>query len=792
MSSEGLPVKNVVGTDVDLSARSVQGAANAASSSQAADSAAISADAAFKFSRNAKDAALQSQDYTGQAAAAAEAAVSASATAYEDSKQAIDDAIRQSGFAPLDSFEQGANLTLVSQALRWEANNAFYSWRGHYPKAVPFGSTPETTGGFAPDAWVDVSDLALRTEAAAKDGLKIIGRCPDIETLRTTEPSQTMQLIDVAEYRSGWFQGGGYYSYDSMDKDSADNGGSIIVTTGGARWKALKSGYLPEDFGAIGGDEDADTQALQLLFNSQVNIDAVKGDYDIKNFNRPSTGFDYWMTFNYTLRLDGYHGFSDLSKSTISLPEGVARITAVIITNSSGTIVLPKINGNMQQTVMPLDYIDDCAVRIGAGCKHLTVVSSGIDHYPGHGIVVRHYLQDGITSLDEGIPYDITIIANDIRHCWQSGIVLITGNTIRVRDFDVQYSGSTQNANGRAATVGHNIHCESVAGAGGINNRLRNVSIYNGNSFNARMHGLMAHTAIDNLRVYGNNFQYNILDGGRYEGATHSLRSDGNKYSNNGGRGVTFNNGSLTAAGFPLLQHDAWFNDTFESNGDDGFTDLSGSKGLKISGTIGLNGGHGITLQENGLQTLSNMVIYNNGKGATAQKYGINGGASSYSNIRIYNDDPALYNQKAFNFRGVCSAQGIFTDINSATFDSLDGHPGNFPENDGGLRLNSVSGRIVGRKMYVTNRGAGGWRMPNTYEYIEIGFTASADMFFPSPSDTTVSVSFTMVITAGSSTATVKVPAGTVNGTTQFAVTAGHTYTLKYTTATNLQVTLVS
>lgn len=54
MSSEGLPVSNIVGTSVELGARSVQDAANAASSSQNADSAAASADAAWKFSRKAQ------------------------------------------------------------------------------------------------------------------------------------------------------------------------------------------------------------------------------------------------------------------------------------------------------------------------------------------------------------------------------------------------------------------------------------------------------------------------------------------------------------------------------------------------------------------------------------------------------------------------------------------------------------------------------------------------------------------------------------------------------------------
>ncbi|MFT2792999.1 hypothetical protein ACMV5I_23430 [Serratia sp. T13T92] len=81
MSSEGLPVNNVVGTSVDLGARSVQDAANSASSSQNADSAAASADAAWKFSRVAQGAAGESATAVSEAAAAAAAAAEAAQNA---------------------------------------------------------------------------------------------------------------------------------------------------------------------------------------------------------------------------------------------------------------------------------------------------------------------------------------------------------------------------------------------------------------------------------------------------------------------------------------------------------------------------------------------------------------------------------------------------------------------------------------------------------------------------------------------------------------------------------------
>ncbi len=69
MSSEGLPVNNVVGTNVELGPRSTADAANAASSSQAADSAATSADRAWKFSNDAAASAMAARTSENNAAA---------------------------------------------------------------------------------------------------------------------------------------------------------------------------------------------------------------------------------------------------------------------------------------------------------------------------------------------------------------------------------------------------------------------------------------------------------------------------------------------------------------------------------------------------------------------------------------------------------------------------------------------------------------------------------------------------------------------------------------------------
>lgn len=74
-----------------------------------------------------------------------------------------EEAIRNYGYITMDSFEDGATLTLPNQVLRYEANGEYYRWDGDFPKTVDADSTPENTGGIGLGAWVSVGDAALRS-----------------------------------------------------------------------------------------------------------------------------------------------------------------------------------------------------------------------------------------------------------------------------------------------------------------------------------------------------------------------------------------------------------------------------------------------------------------------------------------------------------------------------------------------------------------------------------------------------------------------------------------------------
>lgn len=86
-----------------------------------------------------------------------------------------EEAIRNYGYITMDSFEDGATLTLPNQVLRYEATGEYYRWDGAFPKIVPAGSTPESTGEVKLGAWVSVGDAALRSYLASEEGSSSIG-----------------------------------------------------------------------------------------------------------------------------------------------------------------------------------------------------------------------------------------------------------------------------------------------------------------------------------------------------------------------------------------------------------------------------------------------------------------------------------------------------------------------------------------------------------------------------------------------------------------------------------------
>lgn len=101
-----------------------------------------------------------------------------------------EEAIRNYGYITMDSFEDGATLTLPNQVLRYEATGEYYRWDGGFPKTVSSGSTPETAGGIGLGAWVSVGDGSLRADLSSTD----IGR--GCSLIGTSDGSNVQEALD--------------------------------------------------------------------------------------------------------------------------------------------------------------------------------------------------------------------------------------------------------------------------------------------------------------------------------------------------------------------------------------------------------------------------------------------------------------------------------------------------------------------------------------------------------------------------------------------------------------------
>ncbi len=102
------------------------------------------------------------------------------------------------------------------------------------------------------------------------------GQVESIEALRQFEPVRDRQIVYVKSYYAGSNVGGGEFYADLSDKATADNRGTVIVTTNGIRWKRVYQQITPLDFGAI-GDNTADDTAIfkqieQVVTHAYINL----------------------------------------------------------------------------------------------------------------------------------------------------------------------------------------------------------------------------------------------------------------------------------------------------------------------------------------------------------------------------------------------------------------------------------------------------------------------------------------------------------------------------------------
>jgi|SRR5476649_1941074 len=119
----------------------------------------------------------------------------------------------------------------------------------------------------------------FKVQLSGPNGFEFIGRCPTVSGLRSIEPTTAGQPISVIEYAAGTNIGGGEFYYDASDMTTADNDGTVIVTTGGKRWKRrIEDGTIAlyaSWFGARPSLSYDSTAALQAAINEATRLNIL-------------------------------------------------------------------------------------------------------------------------------------------------------------------------------------------------------------------------------------------------------------------------------------------------------------------------------------------------------------------------------------------------------------------------------------------------------------------------------------------------------------------------------------
>ncbi|MEI7410043.1 hypothetical protein [Pectobacterium aroidearum] len=174
------------------------------------------------------------------------------------------------------SFEQGATLESKGDVLWYQSGGVVFYWDGAFPKTVPSLSTPESTGGIAAGAWVNVTDLTLRVGLGQIDGVSLIGGGTYAQ-IRAY--NGTFNKIDCLGRENVFDGADGVFNLDLSDTTSADNGGTILVDVNGGRWKRQYSGSVNLRWFTSGTNDD--TAYIKSALDIGHNLYVPSGEYSV-------------------------------------------------------------------------------------------------------------------------------------------------------------------------------------------------------------------------------------------------------------------------------------------------------------------------------------------------------------------------------------------------------------------------------------------------------------------------------------------------------------------------------
>ena len=110
----------------------------------------------------------------------------------------------EAGFNLVDgSFQMGGSLSGWPDVLWDWATGVAYQWHYDEAKTIPSGSTPATSGGIGAGAWVDRTDLTLRSELISQDGSSKVGfKQAGAGAVTTNVQNKLREFVSAKDYPS--------------------------------------------------------------------------------------------------------------------------------------------------------------------------------------------------------------------------------------------------------------------------------------------------------------------------------------------------------------------------------------------------------------------------------------------------------------------------------------------------------------------------------------------------------------------------------------------------------------
>ena len=113
----------------------------------------------------------------------------------------------EAGFNLVDgSFEEGAVISSWPDVVWYQADGKYYQWHLDEAKTVAAGATPATSGGVGAGAWVDRTDLTLRSEINV-----VVKRFSSVADMVADASLQVGQVVETIGYHTIGDGGGARY-----------------------------------------------------------------------------------------------------------------------------------------------------------------------------------------------------------------------------------------------------------------------------------------------------------------------------------------------------------------------------------------------------------------------------------------------------------------------------------------------------------------------------------------------------------------------------------------------------